>query len=98
MIFYIYLKSPFNQGATFLQKTIRSEGQIALVDLIIEKRKAAGLKQEDLAKAMGQTQPWVAHLESKERRIDVIEYVRLAHVIGFDAVEELRHLIPIILK
>ncbi|WP_082546844.1 helix-turn-helix transcriptional regulator [Rhizobium sp. Root483D2] len=81
-----------------MQKTIRSEGQIALVDLIIEKRKAAGLKQEDLAKALGQTQPWIAHLESKERRIDVIEYVRLAHVIGFDAVEELRHLIPIILK
>ena len=81
-----------------MQKTIHSEGQIALIDLIIEKRRAAGLKQEDVAKALGQTQPWIAHLESKERRIDVIEYVRLADVIGFDAVEELRRLIPIILK
>ncbi|MCV9960286.1 helix-turn-helix transcriptional regulator [Pararhizobium sp. BT-229] len=81
-----------------MRKTIRSKGQIALVDLIIEKRKEAGLTQEDLAKALGQTQPWIAHLEGGERRIDVIEFVRLADAIGFDAVEELRRLIPIILK
>lgn len=81
-----------------MQKTIRSEGHKALVNLIVEKRKAAGLKQGDIAKALGQTQPWVAHLESEERRIDVIEYVRLAEVLHFDAAEELRRLLPIILK
>ena len=81
-----------------MQKTIRSEGHKALIKLIIEKRKAAGLKQEEVAKALGQTQPWVAHLESEERRLDVVEYVKLAEVLGFDAVRELRDLIPIILK
>lgn len=80
-----------------MQKTIRSEGHKALIRLIIEKRKAAGLKQEDVAKALGQTQPWVAHLESEERRVDVIEYVKLAEILGFDAPEELRRLIPTIL-
>ncbi|TGR70905.1 XRE family transcriptional regulator [bacterium M00.F.Ca.ET.194.01.1.1] len=80
-----------------MQKTIWSDGHRALIDLIIERRKAAGLKQEDVAKALGQTQPWVAHLESKERRIDVIEYVRIASAIGFDAPEELKKLIPTIL-
>ncbi|MCA1867628.1 helix-turn-helix transcriptional regulator [Agrobacterium genomosp. 3] len=81
-----------------MKKTIRSRGQSALVELIVEKRKNAGLKQEDVARALGQTQPWIAHLESKERRIDVIEYVRIAEVIGFDASEELKLLIPIILQ
>lgn len=81
-----------------MQKTIWSKGHRALIDLIIDKRKAAGLKQEDVAKALGQTQPWVAHLESYERRVDVIEYVRIASAIGFDGTEELGKLIPIILE
>ena len=81
-----------------MQKTIWSNGHRALIDMIIERRKAVGLKQEDVAKALRQTQPWVAHLESKERRIDVIEYVQIASAIGFDATEELRKLIPIILE
>lgn len=81
-----------------MQKTIWSEGHRALIDLIIEKRKAAGLKQEDVAKALGQTQPWVAHLESYERRVDVIEYVRIAEVVGFDASEELKKITSIILE
>ncbi|MGA6114763.1 helix-turn-helix domain-containing protein [Agrobacterium radiobacter] len=81
-----------------MQKTIWSNGHRALIDLIIEKRKAAGLKQEDVAKALGQTQPWVAHLESYERRVDVIEYVRIAEAVGFDASEELRKMITVILE
>ncbi|KXG86139.1 helix-turn-helix domain-containing protein [Agrobacterium bohemicum] len=81
-----------------MQKTIWTNGHRALINLIIEKRKAAGLKQEDVAKALGQTQPWVAHLESKERRIDVVEYVQIASAIGFDAAEELKKLIPTILE
>ncbi len=81
-----------------MQKTIRSEGHKALIRLIIEKRKAAGLKQEDVARMLGQTQPWIAHLESEERRVDVIEYVRLAEVLGFDPADELRRLMPFILK
>ncbi|WP_112977504.1 helix-turn-helix domain-containing protein [Agrobacterium pusense] len=81
-----------------MQKTIWSKGHRALIDLIIDKRKAAGLKQEDVAKALGQTQPWVAHLEGYERRVDVIEYVRIAEIVGFDASAELQKLIPVILK
>lgn len=81
-----------------MEKTIGSKGHKALTELISEKRKAAGLKQEDLAMALKQTQPWVAHLESGQRRIDVIEFVRLANVIGFNAVEELEKLIPTIME
>ena len=64
-----------------------------MVALLIDKRKAAGLTQDDLAKAMGEHQSFVARLESGQRRIDVIEYVTLAQVIGFDPTEALKQLI-----
>jgi len=85
-------------GAIFLEKTVWSKGNEALVELIKNKRKEAGLTQTQVAKAFGQRQTWLSHLESGERRIDVVEFVRLSEVIGFSAVDELRKLIPIILE
>ncbi|MDW9778593.1 helix-turn-helix domain-containing protein [Sinorhizobium meliloti] len=76
-----------------MQKTLGSRAHEALVALLIDKRKAAGLTQDDLAKAMGEHQSFVARLESGQRRIDVIEYVTLAQVIGFDPTEALKQLI-----
>lgn len=61
--------------------------------LLIEKRKTAGLTQDDLARAVGEHQSFVARLESGQRRIDVIEYIALAEVMGFDAAEALKQLI-----
>lgn len=82
----------------FLEKSIWSDGNYALAALIKEKRREAMLKQEEVAKAFGQRQTWMSHLESGERRIDVVEFVKLAQVLNFDPVEELRKLIPIILN
>ena len=80
-----------------MEKTVWTEGNEALAELIKNKRKEAGLTQTQVAKAFGQRQTWLSHLESGERRIDVVEFVRLSEVIGFSAVEELRKLIPVIL-
>jgi transcriptional regulator with XRE-family HTH domain len=80
-----------------LEKTVWSNGNDALVALIREKRLAAGLNQTQVAKAFGQRQTWMSHLESGDRRVDVIEFVKLAEIIGFDAADELRKLVPKIL-
>ncbi|WP_343228238.1 helix-turn-helix transcriptional regulator [Rhizobium leucaenae] len=96
--FSVYLKCPNEQWGNFLEKTVWSKGNEALVELIKSKRKEAGLTQTEVAKAFGQRQTWLSHLESGERRIDVVEFVRLSEVIGFSAVDELRKLIPIILE
>lgn len=95
--FSVYLKCPNEQWGNFLEKTIWTKGNKALAELITNKRKEAGLTQTQLAKAFGQRQTWLSHLESGERRIDVIEFVRLSEVLGFSAVDELRKLIPVIL-
>ncbi|MCQ1779129.1 helix-turn-helix transcriptional regulator [Neorhizobium galegae] len=76
-----------------MEKTLTTKGHSALVKLVREKREAAGLTQEVLAKTLGEHQSFIARLESGQRRIDVLEYVTLAEVIGFDAVDELSKLI-----
>ncbi|MDI7920705.1 helix-turn-helix domain-containing protein [Ferirhizobium litorale] len=75
-----------------VQKTLGSRRHEALVARIIEKRKAAGLTQEDLARALGEHQSFIARLESGQRRIDVIEYLTLAEAIGFNAADEIHYM------
>lgn len=77
----------------FLLKTLGTKRQEALVALIRDKRESAGLTQTDVAKALGEHQSFIARIESGQRRIDVIEYLTLSEVIGFDAAEALRQLI-----
>ena len=65
-------------------KTLGSKRHQALIDLLIEKREAAGLTQSDLATRLGEYQSFVARLESGQRRVDVVEFLDLAEALGFD--------------
>ncbi|MEQ8489576.1 MAG: helix-turn-helix transcriptional regulator [Marinovum algicola] len=67
-----------------MAKTIRSKGQMALCQALVDARKSAGLGQDDLADRLKCHQSLVARIESGERRIDVVELVVLARAIGFD--------------
>ena len=67
-----------------MAKTIRSKGQVALRQALVDARKSAGLGQDDLADRLKCHQSLVARIESGERRIDVVELVVLARAIGFD--------------
>jgi ribosome-binding protein aMBF1 (putative translation factor) len=66
-------------------KTIRSKRHRKLIELVVAARKAAGIRQVGLAKKLKRSQTWIARLESGERRLDVVELIDLAEVIGFDA-------------
>ena len=72
-----------------MANTIRSKGQLALRQALVDARKNAGLGQEDLADRLKCHQSLVARIESGERRIDVVELVVLARAIGFDPFEVL---------
>lgn len=50
----------------------------------MEQREAAGMTQAELAAKIEEYQSFVARLESGQRRVDVIELLELADVIGFD--------------
>ena len=77
-----------------MAKTLGSERHKALISLLIEAREKAGLTQTELAEKIGEYQSFVARLESGQRRVDVVEFLELAEVLGFDAssaINELRN-------
>jgi HTH-type transcriptional regulator/antitoxin HipB len=78
-----------------MQKTLRSPRHVRLIQLIVDKRREAGMSQADLAEALDRYQSVVAAIESGGRRIDVVEFLELAEVIGFDPHEVLRDVVQI---
>ncbi|MFT3968012.1 MAG: helix-turn-helix transcriptional regulator [Sphingobium sp.] len=75
-----------------MAKTLRSQRHQRFIDLLVEYRKRAGLSQAEVAEALGRYQSVVASIESGSRRVDVVELLDLAEVIGFDASELLMEL------
>jgi transcriptional regulator with XRE-family HTH domain len=63
-----------------------------LREVLIEARKAAGIRQVDLAKALGRSQSFVSNYERGERRVDVAEFVLITRAVGVDARELLGRL------
>ncbi len=70
-----------------MAKTIRSKGQEALCQALVDARTKAGLSQKELAVKLRHHQSFVARVESGERRIDVVELIQLSRAIGFDPFE-----------
>jgi len=68
-----------------VQKTIHSQAHNALVEALVAARKQAGLTQEALAMELDRPQSFVAKYERSERRLDLIELLRIARVLNVDA-------------
>jgi transcriptional regulator with XRE-family HTH domain len=76
-----------------LQKSVHSLEQTAFRELMVEARERARLTQQQLAKRLGKHQSFVAKYEGGERRIDVIEFLKISRAIGTDPVRLLKLLI-----
>jgi transcriptional regulator with XRE-family HTH domain len=72
-----------------LGKTLQTARHRALIALLIARREARGLTQSELASRLNEYQSFVARLESGQRRIDVVEYLELAEILGFDPAKEI---------
>jgi len=59
---------------------------------LINARKLAGLTQREVATRLGKPQSFVSKYENGERRLDVVEYLKVASAIGFDPYELIRNL------
>ncbi|MBR1544497.1 MAG: helix-turn-helix transcriptional regulator [Alphaproteobacteria bacterium] len=55
--------------------------------LIFNARKRMGLTQKKLADVLKKNQSYISKYENGERRLDVIEFLEVAHAIGIDAGE-----------
>lgn len=76
-----------------MAKSVHSERQKLIATALADQRRAKGLSQAEVAKAFGRHQPFIANIESGERRVDLVELLMIADVIGLDVhalIERLR--------
>ncbi|MGM3162140.1 helix-turn-helix domain-containing protein [Dickeya undicola] len=57
----------------------------SVIKILREARIKQGITQENLANALGRPQSFVAKIESGERRLDVVEFAHIAHLLSVDA-------------
>lgn len=65
-------------------KSTYSETYRSLIDRLVSARKAKGITQTNLAQKLGRPQSFVSKIENGERRLDVVEFIEIAHLIGED--------------
>lgn len=70
-----------------MAKASHTVRHLLLAQMLVELRNEAGMTQTDVAKALRRHQSLVANIESGQRRVDVIELLDLARVLGFSASE-----------
>jgi transcriptional regulator with XRE-family HTH domain len=73
-------------------KSLRSAEHRALCRLLVAERQKTGLTQMDVAARLGKPQSYVAKYEGGERRLDVIEFLQVACVLGKDPASLIRGL------
>jgi transcriptional regulator with XRE-family HTH domain len=72
-----------------MRKSVHTRAYTVLRERLVAARHAAGLTQEQLAEKLGRPQSFVAKYEGGERRVDVVELIEIAQVLGSD----LKHLL-----
>ena len=76
-----------------MRKTIRSKRHALIAEAIGDQRKLVGLTQAEVAQRLDRHQPFIANIESGDRRVDVVELIDIAEIIGLDLIgliEQLR--------
>lgn len=66
-------------------KTIYHPTYQALINQLIELRKLKGLTQTTLAERLDKPQSYVAKIEGRERKLDILEFVELCQVLEVQA-------------
>lgn len=67
-----------------MTRTLHTKPYAKLVEILVEARRAHGLTQQQVAARLGKPQSYVAKIERRERRLDVIEFIALAHALNSD--------------
>jgi len=65
-----------------MEKSIHTHQQEKLQELLRTLREEAGLRQVDLAKLLGEPQPFVSRYERGERRLDILELRKICKLLG----------------
>lgn len=78
--------SPAAETAARSNRSVDDPVYIRLIQMMTASRRAAIIRQVDLATKLGQPQSYISKVESRERRIDVGEFVAWMRALGADPV------------
>lgn len=67
-----------------MPKSVHSKRQLLVASAISAARRSKGMSQASVAKALGRHQPFIANIESGERRVDIVELVDIARIVDMD--------------
>jgi transcriptional regulator with XRE-family HTH domain len=67
-----------------LRKTLRGPGHQRVIAILVGAREAAGMTQRQLAAELNRPHSFVGRIEAGERRIDIIEFIEIARILGAD--------------
>lgn len=80
------------KNATTLRTSVHSDEQIWLRNYFIASRNELGLSQKGLADKMGVIASFIGKVETGDRRLDIIEFIRYCHGLEINPVELLTSL------
>lgn len=83
------MSSPPNKART---ASLHDGAYARFVEKLVERRLKSGLSQQAVADQLGWNQSIIAKVENAQRRLDVIELVRIARVVGFDPARLVREI------
>lgn len=75
-----------------MPKSLRSQRHKRLLTALVEARKSGDLTQTELARKLGRPQSFVAKYEGGERRLDVLEFLEVAEILGCDPAKIIKKL------
>jgi transcriptional regulator with XRE-family HTH domain len=67
-----------------VKKALYEQSYTVFTNLLKEERKKSGMTQAQLAKKLRRPQSYVSKYERGDRRLDVVEFLEIARVIGFE--------------
>jgi transcriptional regulator with XRE-family HTH domain len=68
-----------------MSKSVFTDANRVVIQVLVTARKTAGLRQEDVAVRLGKPQSFISRIESGQRRVDVIEFYAIALAMNADA-------------
>ncbi|MFL6759462.1 helix-turn-helix domain-containing protein [Sphingomonas sp.] len=78
-----------------MAKGLHDERYRRLMERLVARRKELGLTQQAVADMVGMHQQNVSRFETGERRLDVVEFLDVAHALGLTATTLLQDVRPL---
>ena len=72
--------------------SLHDDAYALFVEALVDRRIRSGKSQQAVADALGWNQSIIAKIENTQRRLDIIELIRIADVIGFDPARLVREI------